>query len=65
MRLQVLYWLMFSDEEIGDAAVQSVWDLHKLDIAITDPLWIQMYIDNLREDCQCLECLPSAIEDTT
>ena len=56
---------MFSDEEIGDAAVQSVWDLHKLDIAITDPLWIQMYIDNLREDCQCLECLPSAIEDTT
>lgn len=58
--------MMFSDEQIGEAAADTLaaqeqaWDL-----AMTDPLWIRMYVANLREECRCLECSRNARRATT
>lgn len=48
---------MFTDEEIArKAAAQCEPQVEGFDIAVTDPLWIQMYVANLREGCNCGEC---------
>jgi hypothetical protein len=47
---------MFSEEDISNVARYQCEQAPGFDLAIVDPLWIQMYVANLREECNCGDC---------
>lgn len=48
---------MFSEEQIQAAAEDTLAVQEKAwGLAMTDPVWIKMYVANLREGCNCGEC---------